>query len=174
MKELQEENKISKENANKKELNKENINISIEKNLEKIEEEEQEKIEKKVKNKKSSILNLAIIFIICSGLLIYMIKVDGIENIINVLNNVDYKWVFAGLICLIIQWICESLNLHIPIKKMYKDHKFSTSVRVAMIGQLFNNITPFSTGGQPMQAYELTKTGKRISNSLSAMSSPTL
>ena len=38
-----------------------------------------------------------------------------------------------------------------------------------MIGQLFNNITPFSTGGQPMQAYELTKTGKRVSDSLSAM-----
>ncbi len=38
-----------------------------------------------------------------------------------------------------------------------------------MIGQLFNNITPFSSGGQPMQAYELTKTGKRVSDSMSAM-----
>ena len=38
-----------------------------------------------------------------------------------------------------------------------------------MIGLLFNNITPFSSGGQPMQAYELTKTGKRVSDSLSAM-----
>ena len=38
-----------------------------------------------------------------------------------------------------------------------------------MIGQLFNNLTPFSTGGQPMQAYELNKTGKCVSDSLSAM-----
>ena len=38
-----------------------------------------------------------------------------------------------------------------------------------MIGLLFNNITPFASGGQPMQAYELTKTGKRVSDSLSAM-----
>ena len=38
-----------------------------------------------------------------------------------------------------------------------------------MIGQLFNNITPFSSGGQPMQAYELTKTGKKVSDSLSAL-----
>jgi hypothetical protein len=38
-----------------------------------------------------------------------------------------------------------------------------------MIGQLFNNITPFASGGQPMQAYELTKTGKRVSDSLSIM-----
>ena len=39
-----------------------------------------------------------------------------------------------------------------------------------MIGQLFNNITPFSSGGQPMQAYELNKNGLRVSDSLCAMS----
>lgn len=52
---------------------------------------------------------------------------------------------------------------------MYEEQKFSNSFKVAMIGQLFNNITPFSSGGQPMQAYELTKTGKRVSDSMSAM-----
>lgn len=98
-----------------------------------------------------------------------MVKIDGIENIINILNNVDYKWVLAGIVCLIIHWICEGLNLHIPIKRMYEEQKFTNSFRVAIIGQLFNNITPFSTGGQPMQAYELSKSGKRVSDSLSAM-----
>lgn len=129
----------------------------------------QESIENKPTNKKSAILNLGLIFIIFLGLFIYMIKVDGIENIMNVLKSVDYRWVLAGLICLFIHWTCESLNLHIPIKKMYPDQKFTNSVKVAMIGQLFNNITPFSSGGQPMQAYELNKTGKRVSDSLSAM-----
>ncbi len=129
----------------------------------------QETIEKKPTNKKSAILNISIIFIIFLGLFIYMLKVDGMENIINVLNSVDYKWVIAGLGCLLIHWTCESLNLHIPIKKIYHNQKFTNSIKVAMIGQLFNNITPFSSGGQPMQAYELNKTGKRISDSLSAM-----
>lgn len=119
--------------------------------------------------KKTSILNFSLIIIIFIGLLIYMIKVDGIENIIKVLSCVDYRWVLAGTICLLIHWICESLNLHIPIKKIYKDQKFSNSIKVAMIGQLFNNITPFSSGGQPMQAYELNKIGRRVSDSLSAM-----
>ncbi len=98
-----------------------------------------------------------------------MINVDGIDNIINLLQQVDYKWVIMGLVCLMVHWICEALNLHIPIKKMYPNQKFTNSFRVSMIGQLFNNITPFSTGGQPMQSYELNKTGKRVSDSLSAM-----
>lgn len=98
-----------------------------------------------------------------------MISVDGIDNIIIVLHQVDYKWVLAGLGCLLIYWICEALNLHLPIRKMYSNNSLFTSIKVSMIGQLFNNITPFSSGGQPMQAYELTKTGKRVSDSLSAM-----
>ncbi len=127
--------------------------------------------EKEIKttNKKSILLNFLLIFIICIGLLVYMIKVDGIDNIIKVLVKVDYRWVIAGIICLIIHWICEGLNLHIPIKRIYKDQKFKNSFKVAIIGQLFNNITPFSTGGQPMQAYELNKKGRRVSDSLSCM-----
>ena len=38
-----------------------------------------------------------------------------------------------------------------------------------MIGQLFNNITPFASGGQAVQAYVLNKENRRISDSLSVM-----
>ena len=135
---------------------------------EKIELKEDE-VDVKPVNKKVSKINFIIIAVIFIGLTAYMIIVDGIDNIINILTQVDYRWVFAGLICLLIHWFCESINLHIPIKKMYKNQKFTNSIKVTMIGLLFNNITPFATGGQPMQAYELTKTGKRISDSASAL-----
>lgn len=120
-------------------------------------------------DKKITIFNFILIAIIFIGLTIYMFCVDGIENILYVLKNVDYTWVLAGLGCLLILWICDSLTLHIPLKKLYPDQRFSNSIKVTMIGQLFNNITPFSSGGQPMQAYELTKTGKRASDSMSIL-----
>ncbi len=140
------------------------------------EKEEEEKFEiealkQEVKpaNKKVIAFNFILILVIFVGLFIYMVKVDGIDNIKEVLQQVDYKWVIVGVVCLIIHWICEASNLHIPLKKMYPDQSFKNSFKVSMLGQLFNNITPFSSGGQPMQAYELTKTGKRVSDSLSAM-----
>lgn len=149
----------------------ENINDLNQEGYEKEETVDKKENEEKLKpeNKKMTILNFILIFVIFVGLLIYMIMVDGIENIIKVLNSVDYRWVLAGIGCLLIHWICETITLHIPIKKMYPNQTFKNSIRVSMIGQLFNNITPFSSGGQPMQAYELTKTGKRVSDSLSAM-----
>ena len=144
------------------------------KNIEKEFVEEKKEIEElreetKPVNKKMTILNFIIIIVIFVGLIIYMINVDGLENIINLLHSVDYKWVFGGLICLLIHWTCEMLTLHIPIKKMYPKQPITNSIKVSMIGLLFNNVTPFSSGGQPIQAYELTKTGKRVSDSLSAM-----
>lgn len=125
--------------------------------------------EEKPTNKKMVIFNFILILAIFIGLFLYMMLVDGIDNMKQVLHSVNYLWVLAGLGCLLIVWFCESCTLHLAIKRMYPNQKFTNSIKVAMIGQLFNNITPFSSGGQPMQAYEFTKTGKRVSDSLSAM-----
>ncbi len=47
----------------------------------------------KPKNKRLNIISLLLIFIIFVGLAFYMIHVDGLDNIINLLKSVDYKWV---------------------------------------------------------------------------------
>lgn len=124
----------------------------------------------RAKNKKLTILNLALIVTIFIGLFVYMIAVDGINNIFLVLHSVNYWWVLAGLICMILSWISEAICLHIPIFKLYPEQKFSNSLRIMMLGQLFNNITPFCSGGQPMQAYYMHKDGKRVSDSFSIFS----
>ena len=152
-----------------KERTDKNINPNEE---EKTNSETNENIEKEVlktTKKKKIIFNFVLILAIFVGLTIYMIKVDGIDNIIKILIQADYRWVLLGIICLLIHWTCEAITLHIPIKEMYPNQSIKNSIKVSMIGLLFNNITPFSSGGQPMQAYELTKTGKRVSDSLSAM-----
>lgn len=124
----------------------------------------------KDKNKSKKIyINVAIILIIFVALIIYMIKVDGIDNILNLLKNSDYRWVMVGFLCIVIYWICEAICLHIPLKKSFSDQSFFDTFRISMIGQLFNNITPFSSGGQPIQAYEMSKEGKKMSDVMSIL-----
>ena len=73
----------------------------------------------KDKNKSKKIyINVAIILIIFVALIIYMIKVDGIDNILNLLKNSDYRWVMVGFLCIVIYWICEAICLHIPLKNL--------------------------------------------------------
>ncbi|MEG1343909.1 MAG: lysylphosphatidylglycerol synthase transmembrane domain-containing protein [Clostridia bacterium] len=119
--------------------------------------------EKKKINK--NIINISIIIIIFIVLLIYMIAVDGWQNIISTLKNVQPIWVLYGLACMIVYWLLEALCLHIITKKIYKNQSFKSSLRVSMIGQLFNCITPFSSGGQPIQAIVMKADGKSLSNS---------
>lgn len=101
---------------------------------------------KKSNNKRLTIFNILLIIAIFTGLLIYMFLVDGIDNILLMLNSVDYFWVFMGIICMFLSWFFEAICLHIPIKKIYTNQKFHNSFRIMMIGQLFNNITPFCSG----------------------------
>ena len=107
------------ENFEKDNIKQNNLENNLEiKNISNIETEEPD--EKPI-NKKVNIINFIIIGVIFIGLLFYMLIVDGIDNIINLLKSVEYKWVFAGFLCLIAHWICEAIVLHIPIKKIYKN-----------------------------------------------------
>lgn len=124
----------------------------------------------KSKDKKFTIFNILLILAIGVGLFIYMFAVDGIDNIVLVLQSVNYYWVMAGIICMVLSWLSESICLHIPIKKLYPEQSLKNSIRIMMIGQLFNNITPFCSGGQPMQAYFMHKDGKRVSDAFSIFS----
>lgn len=120
-------------------------------------------------SKKMTIFNFLFIFLVFIGLFSYMFCVDGLDNIHYLLTHIHYGWVLAGIGCLLVVWICETITLHLPLKKIYPNQKFTHSIKVTMIGQLFNNITPFSSGGQPMQAYELNKMGRKVSDSLSVL-----
>lgn len=129
-----------------------------------------EKQVKKSKDKRFTFFNIILIVAIFIGLFIYMVMVDGIHNILLVLQSVNYAWVVAGLVCMLLSWVSEAICLHIPIKKLYPQQTFRQSLRIMMIGQLFNNITPFCSGGQPMQAYYMQKDGRRVSDAFSIFS----
>ena len=118
-----------------------------------------------MKYKTKNIINLSIIALIFIIMMVYLIKVEGINNIVTVLKTVNVNWALLGLLCIIVYWILEALCLYIVEKKIYKEQKFFDSLRVSMIGQLFNSITPFSSGGQPMQAVAMKLEGKSVSKS---------
>lgn len=121
------------------------------------------------KKLRTQILNIFFILAVLIGLIIYMINVDGIDNISYVLRTANYKWILLGLVCLAVDWILDSLVVYIPLKKMYPNHKYLLSFKTNIIGKFFNNITPFSSGGQPFQAYILSKHGLRASDTFSVL-----
>lgn len=117
--------------------------------------------------KNKHFINISIIIILFIALLTYIITVDGWANVVMIVKKIEPMWFALGFVCMLLYWLLEAFILKVVAKKFFKKLKFIDSFRVSMIGQLFNNITPFSAGGKPAEAYTMVKYGIDISSAAS-------
>lgn len=98
----------------------------------------------------------AIIISIITIIVMYFVLKDDFKNIVNTLLTVDIKYI---LISILIFFISLFFKAYISYKTVDNKEKYSLleSIKHNVIIQFFNGITPFSTGGQPMEIYMLTK-----------------
>ncbi len=123
-----------------------------------------------MKNKKiGNIINISFILLVLIGLITYIVTVDGVDNIDKVLRSVNYSWLVVGIVLTVIYWLLEGICFYLITKKIYKNQRFISSFRLAMIGRLFNNITPFSCGDQPAQLVAMKQEGKSLSDGASIL-----
>ncbi|MBZ9688329.1 flippase-like domain-containing protein [Clostridium estertheticum] len=105
----------------------------------------------------------AVIFV----LLIIFTK--GWMDLIHQMKHLQIQWIIAAAFCMLLYWIFEAKILQCILFLTEKDYKFKRAFKVTMIGQYFNSITPFASGGQIMQFYALTKQGLGAGSSGSAL-----
>ena len=105
--------------------------------------------------------NTIILLIICTIVLYFVVKDDFADIVDNlILAN---KWLILLSVGLIVgYWLLRSLALYIVVKKYKKNIKYSKMLHQILITQFFNGITPFATGGEPMQVYMLKKSGVKV------------
>lgn len=113
-----------------------------------------------------------IYLLICGIAFIVMIIVlmsEGPENIINALGKLNPLFLMAAVMCMVVYWFGEAISVHLAAKSLDPKVTFRTSLLVTMIGQYFNCITPFASGGQPMQAYTYIKRGMKLGSAMTAL-----
>jgi len=98
-------------------------------------------------------LSSGIIFIVL------IILTNGWSDLIHQLSHLNLIWLILGFSFMVLYWIFESKTLHVIIAYLNGKYKFTSAFKITMMGQFFNSITPFATGGQPAQLYGLTKEG---------------
>ncbi len=104
--------------------------------------------------KKNSIILLLITFIV----FVFVLK-DDFFSIIETLKNANYLWIIAALLCYFIAIIFEARAYQEIIHGYQYHYTFKQAYKMLLITKFFNGITPFSSGGQPMQVYMLKKMG---------------
>ena len=107
--------------------------------------------------KKNTILLLIITLIV-----LYIILKDDFYDIVNILQNLDIKFI---LLAILFFFLSITIKGYVNYKIINDKEKVSLkeAIKHNLITQFFNGITPFSTGGQPMEIYMLTEHGISVS-----------
>ena len=93
----------------------------------------------------------------------------GVENLAKSFSELKLGWIVMAVLCMVLYWFFESVVLHIMLKPMHKEQKFWDSFCVSVGGQYFNAITPFSSGGQPFQAFILSRKGIQLGKAINGL-----
>lgn len=79
------------------------------------------------------------------------------------------EWIIIGLLCIMLYWGFETLIQTLLVRRMCKGKHLWNSFKVVMTGHFFNAITPFASGGQPMQVMTMVHQGVPIGTSASVL-----
>ena len=96
------------------------------------------------------------ILVIITAVIIFFIVKDDFTNILNTLSKTDYKYIIIAIICYVIYIVLRSYINYLVVNEKDK-YSLKESIKHNTIVLFFNGITPFSTGGQPMEIYMLTE-----------------
>ena len=102
---------------------------------------------------------LVMMLLIGVGIFVYALRDINLHVLIQEFNTINWGWMLVAVICICLYLGLEGVVVKIFMKDRYPDFTWKDSFRLPLIEQLFNGITPFSTGGQPAQLVAMLQSG---------------
>lgn len=117
-----------------------------------------------IKNQIKDKINI-IILIITTTLVIYISLKDNFYEVIKGFEKLNIFWIIIALIFMFGYYFLRALSLHSFTSKFKKEIEFKEILKIVLITQFFDGITPSSTGGQPYQLYIFNRKGIKLTKS---------
>lgn len=108
---------------------------------------------------KKKIYRLLIVLSSALLLIILIFFTNSFEDLAQLIRTARWRWLAAGFGCMVVYWVLDAVILHSIAMSMTEKQPLRDSIRVTMIGQFFNAITPMAGAGQPVQVYVMAKDG---------------
>lgn len=112
------------------------------------------------KNTKKVILNIIILLIIVSAVLYFSLK-DNFDEIMQEISALNPMFLVIGIILVLSYRFFSGMSLYTLTRCNTQNNDLSiyNAFKLSLATMFFNGITPFATGGQPMQLYYFKKEG---------------
>lgn len=92
-------------------------------------------------------------------LIILIFFTNSLDELAMMFKNARLYWIAVAFGCMVMYWVFDVLILHVITRGLLEEQPLKDTIRVTMIGQFFNSITPLSGAGQPVQAYVMVMDG---------------
>lgn len=104
---------------------------------------------------------LTFLLMVLIGILIigYSIRDVKLSVLIHDFFTLDPWWLLVAFICICVYLLVEGIITKVLVSNRVPNFTFKDALRVPLVEQLFNGITPFSSGGQPGQLVVMLQTG---------------
>ena len=89
----------------------------------------------------------------------YFLRDVRIGILIRDFNHLKWWWIAVAIVCILLYLGLESVVTKVLMNNQVRGFSFKDSLRIPLVEQLFNGITPFSSGGQPAQLLVMLQTG---------------
>lgn len=121
--------------------------------------------EKKPVNRKKTILSILVVILITAIVFIIFFNFNDFNETIALLKKVDGVDMALAVVCLILYAVMWPMSLCFISKQNQFAANFTDVFLIGESEHFFNAITPFSTGGQPIQVYLFTQRKVKASDS---------
>lgn len=120
----------------------------------------------KKNNYKKYVLSILLFIIVLYMTFSILFKENDINEIINSILNVDYKYIIVGFFLVIFYFLLQGIYMKRMLNILNKDIPLHKGIFYSFAEFFFSGITPSSTGGQPVMLYYMVKDKISLSKSL--------
>ena len=99
------------------------------------------------------------IILLISSVFIYLLLKDNFKESMDLLSRANLWWILLALVLFFAYIYFEAMAMHTLVKGHNIKYSKWKMLRLQIMTKFFNGITPFSSGGQPLQVYEFKKGG---------------
>lgn len=113
------------------------------------------------------------IYIILTVIVIGILLARSIEseNLWKLLADMNYRWLGGALLCILMHWLMDALIVYWIIPFIAKEKRgFASCVKYGIVGLYYGALTPFASGGQPLQIVYMKRDGIPVGKSTAIVS----
>ncbi len=107
-------------------------------------------------SKKAKIINVIVIVVVL-GLVLYFSLKDNFEEIMKLIRNINPLLIILAILFFSLYRFFNGLSTFLLVKNSKNKISIWKTLQISFIIVFFHGVTPFATGGQPMEVYYLHK-----------------